>query len=101
VAIFPLRRNQLRSVAKRVSSPNPQLSNFFLFCGKGTVKDMQARDQLGTPDVAVSFLRGAQNFQPMTHSFNCTQHIFQGERKILQGGKASLRPPCYGPEDIS
>jgi len=50
----------------------------------------QARNQLGTPGVAKSFLRGAQIFQTMPDRF------FQGGEKVCRGGFAPL-PPVHGP----
>jgi len=44
----------------------------------------QARNQLGTPGVAKSFLRRAQIFLTMSNSFQlCSAHFPGGRRKIL------------------
>ena len=37
---------------------------------------VQARNQLGAPGRAKSFLIGAQTFQTMSNSLNYVQHIF-------------------------
>jgi len=53
----------------------------------------QARNQLGIPGGAKSFLRGAQIFWTVSNSFklNYVQHIFLG------GASPPLHPPGYGP----
>jgi len=54
----------------------------------------QARNQLGTPAAAKSFLRGARIFWTMSNSFQrYAQHIFPGEANNFARG-ASL-PPAY------
>jgi len=58
------------------------LSSFSLFSSTYT----QAHNQIGTPGVVKSFLRGAQI--TMSNSFQLCPHIFPGARKILQGGFA-------------
>ena len=50
----------------------------------------QARNQLGTPGVVKSFLRGAQILIICSIVFNYAQKIFPGGRKGLYG---RLRPP--------
>jgi len=51
----------------------------------------QARNQLGTPGGAKSFLRGAQIFQAMSNTF------FEGGEKNLRGSSPTMRPSGYGP----
>jgi len=60
--------------------------NVFLYTADREHKGLnQARNHLGTPGGAKSFLRGAQNLYTMSNSFKLyVQHIFPGERKILQ-----------------
>jgi len=53
----------------------------------------QARNQLGTPGGAKSFLRGVQNFKTMSNTFQYAQQIFVGEgEKICKGDFALLSP---------
>jgi len=58
--------------------------------------DDQARNQLGTPRGAKSFLRGAQIFYTMSIGLNYVQNIFPPGAKNFLGGSA---PPGYGPAD--
>jgi len=52
---------------------------------------MQARNQLTTPGVAKSFLRGVQVFSNMSNSLQlCLTDFFQRRQKIFQGGEAPL-----------
>ena len=54
----------------------------------------QGRNQLGTPGVAKSFLRGP-NFLTMSNSFDlCSTHFSRREKKFV-GGRS---PPGYGPD---
>jgi len=54
----------------------------------------QVRNQLGTPGVATSFLRGAQIFKTVSNSFQlCSTHFFTGAKNFVGG----LLPPGYGP----
>jgi len=58
----------------------------------------QARNRLGTPGGAKSFLRGAQTFKAMSNSFKvCPTHFLQGERKIVYGELPPPALPGYGP----
>jgi len=52
----------------------------------------QARNQLRTPRVAKSFLRGAQFFKLCPIVFNYAQRILQGGEKLCRRGFAPLRP---------
>jgi len=57
----------------------------------------QARNQLGTPRGAKSFLRAAQIFKTMSNNFNYVLHIFPGGEKKFAGGFSPLAPSDYGP----
>ena len=46
----------------------------------------QARNQLGTPGLAKSFLRGAQIFQTMSNSFQLCPKCFSRVQKRFAGG---------------
>jgi len=53
----------------------------------------QARNQLRTPEVAKSFLKGAHIFQTMSNSFQLYPKDFSlGGRKGLQGRLRTLSP---------
>jgi len=52
----------------------------------------QARNQLGTPGVAKSFLWGAKSFELCRIGLKYVQHIFTGGLKNLQGGGS---PPAH------
>jgi len=55
----------------------------------------QARNQLGTPGGAKSFLRGAQIFLTMSNSFKlCPTHLSREGEKFSRG----VSPPGYGPD---
>ena len=56
----------------------------------------QARNQLGTPGVAKSFLRGAQIFQTMSNSFQLCPTDFSRGRKCLQRRLRPLSPVVTG-----
>jgi len=46
----------------------------------------QARNQLGTPGGAKSFLRGAQNFWTVSNNFKlCPTHLSRGAKTFLGG----------------
>jgi len=51
----------------------------------------QARNKLGTPEGAKSFLKGAQNFKLCPIALNHVQHIFPGGTKFFLGGASSPR----------
>jgi len=53
----------------------------------------QARNQLGPPGGAKSFLRGAQIFELCPIASNCVQHIFPGGQKFSRG--ILLRAPRW------
>ena len=59
----------------------------------------QARNQLGTPGVAKSFLRGAHIFQTMSNSFQlCPTDFSRGGKKFCRRGFATpATPPGCGP----
>jgi len=59
----------------------------------------QARNQLGTPGRAMSFLRGPRFFWTMSSSFKlCPTHFSRGGRKFSLGGLPTCAPPPgYGP----
>jgi len=55
------------------------------------VDHVQARNQLGTPGVAKSFLRGAQLFKTMSNNFQlCPTHFSWGGEQFCRGGEAPL-----------
>jgi len=55
----------------------------------------QAHNQLETPGVAKSFLRGAQIFQTMSNDFQlCPTDFSRGGEKFFRG---SFSSPGYGP----
>jgi len=61
--------------------------------------DTQARNQLGTPRVAKSFLRGTKIFQTMSSSLRlCPTYFSSGDKRFCRGGFA---PPGYGPVDTA
>ena len=54
----------------------------------------QARNQLGTPGGAKSFLKGAQIFWTMSNSFKrCPTHFSRGGEEFSRGASPTLRPP--------
>jgi len=59
----------------------------------------QARNQLGTPGGAKSFLKGAQIFKLCPIVSNYVQHTFSAGTKNFRGDLAPLRPSwlqfCY------
>jgi len=58
----------------------------------------QARNQLGSPGGAKSFLRGAQIFRTMSNNFNrCPIHFTRKGKKFSRGASQPLGPPYYGP----
>jgi len=62
----------------------------------------QARNQLGTPGVPKSFLRGAQIFQAMSNSFQrCPTDFCKGGGKVSQWAKPPCSPTVYGPASNS
>jgi len=61
------------------------------------VVNYQARNQLGTPGVAKSFVRGAQIFELCPIALKYVQHIFPRRPKNLSGTHAPLRTPLLRP----
>jgi len=60
--------------------------------------ERQARNQLGAPRGAKSFLRGAQIFCTVSNRFElCPRHFSRWGEKFLAGASPILRPPGYGP----
>jgi len=58
---------------------------------------VQARNQLGTPGGAESFLRGTQFFKIMSNTFIlCPTHFSRGVEKNFTGAS----PPGYGPDCV-
>jgi len=57
----------------------------------------QARNQLGTPGWRRVLWDGPKFLKLSPIICNYAQHIFPGERKILQGGFDLPAPPVYGP----
>ena len=53
----------------------------------------QARNQLGSPGGAKSFLRGAQIFWTVSNNFKRCQYIFPGGKKFSRGTSPPLRHP--------
>jgi len=72
-----------------------------LFVKKSNPSDgfAQARNQLGIPGGAKSFLRGAQFFYLCPIVFNFVQHIFPGGQTFFYGDLRPLIPPIYGPAE--
>jgi len=65
--------------------------NFYLIRKHTLLGGCQARNQLGTPGGAKSFLRGAQIFEVCPILLNYVQHIFPGDdTNFLQGANSSL-----------
>jgi len=59
-----------------------------------TIDLTQARNQLGTPGVAKSFLIGAQVFSTTSNSFQlCPTHFSRGGEKYCRWGEAPPAPP--------